>query len=136
MKKLFIIFIVTSIFVTSCTEEIDITSEAIVPVPEAASISMVEYTMPFLSSNKLEVKAELLKITDEIVETKHKNYYKVTCIPTKSETNMFSSLSYEYSLNEFDFRELNFTYKLDKDLNISKENKEKLLEYLQTLVLK
>lgn len=136
MKKIFILFILASIFTTSCTKKVDIAPEPIVPIPEPKPIPVVEYTMPYLSSDKLKVKAELLKMTDKIVETKHKDYYKVTCVPAKSETNMFSFLSYEYSLDGFDFVKLNFTYKLDESIEISKVDKEKLLDYLNNLILK
>ncbi|MGB5988483.1 MAG: hypothetical protein WBG43_01920 [Marinifilaceae bacterium] len=138
MKKLFILFILASVFTTSCTKKVDIKPEPIVPVPipQPKPIPVVEYTMPYLSSDKLKVKAELLKMTDKIVEIKHKNYYKVTCVPTKSETNMFSFLSYEYSLDGFDFVKLNFTYNLDESIKISKDNKKKLLDYLNNFILK
>lgn len=137
MKKLFILLILTSIFVTSCNMK-DVLNPDPVPNPEPDPdpIPKVEYVMPFLSTNKLEVKAELLKITDKVEETKHKDYYRVTCVPTKSETNMFSYLSYEYSLDGFDFKDLNFTYKLDKSLKLTKKDKEKLITYLESIVLK
>lgn len=130
MKKIIILLVVSlSVFICSCSKDDDS------KVRSEKSITG-HYTKPFLNTNPVIVKEHLLKIADNVVETKRKGYYKLTCTTRASKANMFSSLSYEFTTVDLDFKGLNFSYKFDEKKKLTKADKDVLVAYLKKQILK
>jgi hypothetical protein len=128
MKKIIILLVLgLSIFASSCSKDDD---------SKPSSGLTGDYVMPFLDTNPILVKDHLLKISDKVVEVKRKGYYKLTCTPKASKVNMFTSLSYEFTTEDLDFRGLNFSYKFDETLKLNKADKDQVIAYLKTQILR
>lgn len=100
------------------------------------NVSKTGYLMPVLSKDKAEVKAELIRISENVSEVNNNDSYTITCIPTASKNMIFSYLSYEYIFDGVNFKELNFTYKINNSLSIAQEDKDKIINYINTIILK
>lgn len=137
MKKIIILLALgLSIFASSCSKDDDPETKPKTTKPVVVPVVTQSYAMPFLHTNPIIIKDSLLKISDNVVETKRKGYYKLTCTPKASKVNMFSSLSYEFTTEDLDFKGLNFSYKFDKTLKLTQADKDKVVAYLKTQILR
>ncbi|MGB5988811.1 MAG: hypothetical protein WBG43_03600 [Marinifilaceae bacterium] len=137
MKKIIILLALgLSIFASSCSKDDDPEQKPKTTKPAVVPTTVKGYAMPFLHTSPIIIKDFLLKISDNVVETKRKGYYKLTCAPKASNVNMFSSLTYEFTTEELDFKGLNFSYKFDKALNLTQADKDKVIAYLKTQILR
>lgn len=136
MKKIIVLLALgLSVFMFSCSKDDDPEPKPKVVEPIPVPVVNEIYLMPFLSTNPIIVKEHLLKISDNVVETKGKGYYKLTCSPKESKVNMFSSLSYEFTTVDLDFKGLKFSYKFDEKKKLTKADKDVLVAYLKKQIL-
>jgi len=117
MKKIIIFLILGLGIITSCTKDD--------PEPQRG------YRMPYLSSNRIELKKHLLEITPNVVETQVGNTFTIVCKPVQSETNMFSEMIYTINYNGFELDEFTFSYKIDQSITLTEDEKVKLDNFLR-----
>jgi len=117
MKKIIIFLILGLGMMVSCTEDD--------PEPQKS------YSMPYLTSDKTELKNHLLEITPNVVETQVGNTFTIVCKPAPSETNMFSEMIYTINYKGFELDEFTFSYKIDKSITLTEDEKVKLDDFLK-----
>jgi hypothetical protein len=131
MKNIFIALALASMLCLSCSKEN--TDPTPVPTPEPEPVPVpVEYVMPFLSVDRVVVKNEMVKLTNNIVEVKEKGKHTITVSLEPKEGIMFSTLIYTFYYDGFDVKEMNFTYKLDASVKLTDADKTKLSDYLKS----
>lgn len=121
MKNILIFLILNLSLLTSCNDN--------------DSEVRMDYNMPYITSDKNALKTHLLKITPNVTESQDGNTFTIVCKPPITDTNMFYELIYVYNYKGFDLDEFTFTYKIDKSISLTEENKTKLAHFLKNSII-